>query len=46
MKQSELTVTVLSTKDKPDVSEIILASFAAFLKKEIHILAASRCFVV
>lgn len=46
MKQNELTVTILSTEDAPDVNEIILASFAVFLKKEIPILVASRGFVV
>lgn len=46
MKQHELKITILSTKDAPAVNEIILASFAAFLKKEMDIVAANQRFVV
>ncbi|MEY8387299.1 hypothetical protein AALC17_08365 [Oscillospiraceae bacterium 38-13] len=46
MKSQELTITIRSTKDASDAGEIILASFTAFLKKEIQILADSPRFVV
>jgi len=46
LKQHDLTVTVCFTEDTPDADEIISTSFAAFLKKEIPILAVSRHFAV
>lgn len=46
MKQHDLTITVCFTKDTPDAEEVISASFAVFIKKEIHILATCRHFVV
>lgn len=46
MKPQELAVTILCTKDAPNVKQIILNSLELFLKKELHNVASLSCHIV
>ena len=46
MKSQDLTITILSTEDNLNASEIILDSFVVFLQRELRILAVSKYFDV
>ena len=46
MKPQELIVTIRCTEDAPNVQQIILDSLAVFLKRELHKLANTSCYIV